>query len=191
MSRKTILAMIFTTIIGIAVYAQNAPVAAPGAALYVYTHTDSSAPLPDADPIVAVVDNSDQFSKLNVKKNDETKKFHNQPVFLVWNGYVEIPAKGKYTFALSFDHSGTSGWCHDNVIVKIGTKNILNISKTSKKLKENDSRTLSLEKGDYEFTIIFKLAEDYQRSPFSLKMWNRNRPLKKTNITPATMYHAE
>ena len=52
----------------------------------------------------------------------------------------------------------------------------------------NDSCSVQMEKGDYEVTVIYRAIYD---GDFSLRMWNKNTPLKKIEITPENMLHAE
>ena len=153
--------------------AASAPKAVPGAALYIYQWTDAMRPTADADPVAVIVDTTDAFSQNNVNKNAETAKFWKQHRFMVWQGYVSIPANGNYTWSLSFDKSGAYHSSATNVIVQINKKDFLGISKIAKKRKENDVRSLTLAQGDYEITVIMRAPNSYHEGyPFTLKMWN-------------------
>ena len=158
--------------------------AAPGAALYVYTINNTVRPAPDADPITVIVDKSSMFSG-NLRNNPETQALFKQNLFIVWKGYLAIPTKGTYTFSASFESDYGSD---NNVIVQVNGKDLLMISQIKRPYKMNDSRSVMLEKGDYEITIIHRAVHN---GAFSLRMWNKNNPLKKLNITPAVLLHAE
>ena len=164
--------------------ANDAPKAVPGAEMYVYSITDLKKPTPDADPLAVVVDKSEGFAKANLRRNSETAKFLHQNIFIVWKGYIAIPQKGMYTFAMSYD--APSHYYNNNVFFQINGKDFLDIA--SRHQKYNDSRSLLLDKGHYEIKIINRIEHDFS---FSIKMWNKARPLKKANITPAIMVHAE
>ena len=164
--------------------ANDAPKAVPGAEMYVYSITDLKKPTSDADPLAVVVDKSEDFSKGNLRRNSETSKFRNQSVFIVWKGYIAIPQRGVYTFALSYNDPCRS---YDDVFFQINGKDFLDICLLPKS-KYNDSRSLLLDKGHYEIKIINRCPNSHD---FSIKMWNKARPLKKAKITPAIMVHAE
>ncbi len=168
-------------------FAQEELKTAPGAVLMIYSLTDSTRPLPDAEPITAVVDNAQELGGSNVRKNKETQKFANQDVFMVWSGYIAVPQTGKYTLSMSFDSKNSN--FNNNVILMVDGSDFLEIShKADGSSKPNDSRALSLTKGAHEITIILK---SHGYDSFSIRMWNSATPLRKMAITPATMYHAE
>ena len=172
-------------------FAQETSKTVPGSVLYIYSYTNMLRPAPDTDPITVVVDSGNKFEKSLLQNNKETSKFAVQSVFLVWNGYITIPAKGIYTFSASFI-DGTHYTSENNVIIQISKKDILNISKIHKNFKNNDSKSVILEKGSYEISVINKSPGSYHHSKdFVLKMWNKLKPLKKFEITPASMYHVE
>ena len=168
------------------VSAQEALKVAPGSALYIYNLSDSVKPAPEAEPISVIVDSSAQFSKLNLSKNKETYKFTNQELFLVWTGYISITQKGIYTFSMSYN--ATNSWMAPSVVFQINGKDFLRIIQSRKENKLNDSLSLALEKGNYEIKLICRATGVHE---FSVKMWNKLRPLKKFEITPASMVHAE
>ena len=168
------------------VLAQEAVKAVPGAALLVYSICETVRPLPDAEPITAIVDNSTDFSKRNLSKNAETKKFVDQKLFLVWKGYIAIPKAGRYTFSMSYNVAVKN---LNNTILQINGRDFLGISQLKDPLKFNDSKSLLLGKGDYEITIIHRSS--HYGGDFSIRMWQTSNPLKKFMITPAAMVHAE
>ncbi len=165
--------------------AQDAVKAVPGAMLMVYNEV----PNPDIDPIAVIVDKATSFHKNNLLSDSETKKLANQGVYMMWKGYIHIPAPGKYTFALSYN-ADASPYSRDETVLYVNGKAFLGLSmRSGDKQKWNHSGSLTLDKGDYEISILHK-AIDHAHS-FSLKMWNRATPLKKVTITPAAMVHAE
>ena len=161
--------------------------AVPGAALYVYRiTTDADRPEANADPITVVVDKSNGFGYGNLRKDPETNKLFNQDVFMVWKGYIQIPAPGIYTFSASFLSSG--GRWGNIVVFQLNGKDFLSIHHLNK-VKLNDSRSVSLAKGSYEITVIYKakgLCHD-----FTLKYWRKDKPFKKYSVIPSGMLHAE
>ena len=167
--------------------AAEAVKAVPGAALFVYNYAETAKPAPDADPIAVVVDTAEQFTQNNLHKNKETAKFYRQRVFLVWSGFISIPKKGAYVFSLTYNDNSNND--HSSVIFQMSNRDFLAIiGPWNKTPKLNDSRSLLLDKGNYEIKLICRAPH----SPsFSLKMWARNRPFKKYEITPATMVHVE
>ena len=172
---------------GVSLVAAQEPLKpAPGAALYIYNISDAAKPASDAEPISVTVDSSTQFSKANLSKNGETRKFVNQDLFLVWTGYISITQKGIYTFSMSYETKNP--YRAPSVIFQINGKDFLGIMQKSQKTKLNDSLALSLDKGDYEIKLICRATGAHD---FSVKMWNKLRPLKKIKITPASMVHAE
>lgn len=160
---------------------------APGAALLVYNVKDSkeTRPAADADPVAAVVDKEKMFWKHNVGNNQETRKFGSQSVWVVWKGYIAIPAKGMYTFSIAFDNFNDQSRM---VLFQLNGQDFMAIPvrRDKNKLQQSDSRSVMLEKGNYEVTFVC-----FGSDPFSVRMWNKSNPLKKTVITPEMMTHAE
>ena len=124
------------------VSAQEALKAAPGAALYIYNLSDSVKPAPEAEPISVIVDSSAQFSQGNLRKNNETLKFLNQQLFLVWTGYISITKKGIYTFSMSYNKQHS--WNNPSVVFQINDKDFLRIVQSRKETKLNDSLYIAL-----------------------------------------------
>ena len=161
--------------------------AAPGATLYVYNSTNEFRPAPDAEPITVIVDKGNGFSYGNLVKNAETKNLNGQRLFLVWKGYIQIPAAGVYTFSASF--AGRNNSSH-NVFILLNNKDFLNIYQNVKGVSmHNASKSVSLVKGHYELMFVYKAQLGCPN--VTLKMWNKKSPLKKFAITPASMAHAE
>lgn len=166
--------------------AQEAVKARPGAMLMVY----DDVPNPDLDPIAVIVDKATGFEKGNLRQNSDTEKLVGQGVYMLWKGYIHIPAPGKYTFVLSYDRpSRGEGF---ETVLYVNSKAFLSLSMFGgDKQRWNHSGSLTLDKGDYEISILHKALNGGSYSSFSLKMWNRATPLKKVTITPAAMVHAE
>ena len=157
--------------------------AVPGAAVYIYNWADAARPDAEADPLTVIVDKSEDFWHQNptLKNNEETKKFVGAKHFIVWKGYIHIPAPGTYTFSSSVGASDV------NVIIQLNGKDFLCCDRGWNN-KLHASRSVQLSKGDYELTAIMK---SFGHGYFELKMWDKKRPFKKTTITPAKMVHAE
>ncbi len=169
--------------------------AVPGAYMMFYDHTPADMPSPDAEPLVSIIDNSSDFSWENMRKNKETSEYSNQPGFRVWSGFIKIPAKDMYSFVLSCrnygSYQGNRDGSHNNVRVLINGKELLHIySGERDRVKKNDAKRLLLEGGYYSIQIISKWAI-YGVNPFTLKFSPKSNPVKKYDVTPATLFHAE
>lgn len=168
--------------------ADEAVKAAPGAVLSVYSLTDALRPDPDADPITVIVDRGDWFSYGNLSKNSETEKLNGQKLVLVWKGYIEIPAQGVYTFSASYVRTAD---CPENTFIQLNGKDFLNLYQRIKNdTRLNAVKSVRLAKGHYELTVISWMPV-YYAADFTLKMWDKRKPLKKYVISPASMVHAE
>ena len=188
--KKTVKMLMTILIVAATVFtvAADGPVlkAAPGAMMFVYNLTDGKRPAPDADCIDVVADNSPSFMKNNLRKYKETDKFADQKIFIVWKGFIRVDEAGTYTISLSFGGSGNGNANH--VVFQLNGRDLLTISHFRDSYVMNDSCSVQMEKGDYEVTVIYRAIYD---GDFSLRMWNKNTPLKKIEITPENMLHAE
>ena len=169
-------------------------VAKPGATLELYTASLRKV-RPDTAPIAVVVDFGKQFCHDNITLIKEVAKYRQQLLFKVWKGYVTIPADGDYVVSMSYnryDKWGTMGPNTSNTILEIGGKTIMYITQLPQKGAPPQiaaTEGLRLSEGSYEFKIIHRSG--FKNDIFTLKMWNKKSPLKKTIITPADMAYVE
>lgn len=187
---KMLLGAICAVTLTAALHAEEAATTAPGAILYIYSIADTPVPPADADPIAVVVDKNTIFSAHNLFKNEETVKFGEQALFLVWRGYITIQTKGVYTFAASYNDSNYG----KNTVIQINGQNLLAIDSINHQTQHlNASASVTLEPGTYEITISHKKIYfgSNLRDYITLTYWNRATPLRKTVLTPAVMFHAE
>ena len=175
---------------------QRTVVAKPGAILELYNATRKKVePDIDAEPIAVVVDRGNQFCHDNITLNKEVAKYRGQYLFKVWKGYVTVPADGNYVISLSYNHYdkwGTMGPNDSNTILAISGKKIMYITQIITRtggFHLNATKSMKLSKGSYEFKIIHRSG--FKNDIFTLKLWDKQRPLKKIIVTPASMAHVE
>ncbi len=181
-------AIVLTAGVNLSAQTQEEMKSVPGAALMVYDWSELNRPAPDADPITAVVDKATAFSKGNLRSSKESQKFLNKSIFLVWTGFVSVPQAGTYTFSMAYE-SNNGYPTVNNTILQVNRQDLLVITKTNKG-KPYGATSVTLEKGNYEITLIHR-ADSNHDCDVTVQMWNRKNPLKKTFITPAVLYHAE
>ena len=175
-----------------------------GAILEIYSASlQKVRPEAEEEPIAVVVDKGNQFCHDNITLNSEVAKYREQYLFKVWKGYVTIPADGTYVISLSYnyyDKWGTRGPNNSNTILEISEKPIMFISQVRRSAGamlegRNASnhlaatRSVKFSKGSYEFKIIHRSG--YKNDIFTLRLWNKKRPLRKMVVTPANMAHLE
>ena len=183
---------------------QKTVIAKPGAILELYDATTQKVrPDIEDEPIAVVVDKGSQFTHCNIIQNKEVARYRDQYLFKIWRGYVTIPADGNYVIALSYnyyDKWGTRGPNNSHTILEISGKTIMAIAQGQRSVgamldgrgsagKLNATQNIRLQKGSYEFKIIHRSG--VKNDVFTLKLWDKKRPLKKIFITPANMAHVE
>ena len=177
-------AIVLAIVCSVSLFAQTASKRMPGAALYVYNINNADKPAPGAEPINVIVDSQRGFNRMNLSKYNETYAIYNRDLHLVWTGYIYIEQEGVYIFSLNYNDTNNFG--APSVIFQINDKNFLKIS-LDQRLYSN-SCSVRMGKGYYKLTFMCRATGE---SNFSVRMWNKATPLKKIDITPASLYHEE
>ena len=169
---------------------QKTVLAKRGAILEIYSASlQKVRPGAEEEPIAVVVDKGNQFCHDNITRNSEVAKYRRQYLFKVWKGYVTIPADGTYVISLSYNYYGLN---NSNTILEISQKPIMFISQVRRRGGESNltaTQSIRLSQGSYEFKIIHRSG--FRNDTFTLKIWNKKRPLRKMVVTPANMVHVE
>ena len=153
---------------------------APGANCYAWSVNTKSKP--EGVPNGGFVDESASFSPQNIRQCDELKGISGK-AFVMWEGYLKVPADGGYRFTLAIP--GGFGAKRTNFKVFVNNQTLLVRNAGDRQLTASAAATLK--KGFVKLRIYANPTGSIQ-AKFLLKFAPASA-MKMTDITPATLYH--